>query len=790
MRSRLTVALFALGLLAADSAKPPNPPPARARMTTEGPGSTAFETTVRPVLTQNCSPCHNDRLLSGGLNLGMFAKHASIAEQREVWEKIVQKIRTGEMPPRGVARPSDAHIATLVRFVEGEFEKADRSLRPDPGRVTARRLNRVEYSNTIRDLLALDFRAEKDFPSDDSGYGFDNIGEVLTISPVLMEKYLNAAERIAARAIGADPLPATPLEAEYSRRNMNLRRPEVSLIEATHRVEWDGEYLVRIGLPGDRGPEGKPVTMGFWMDGKLLHTMSVETRPSKLVYFNPYSEEEFRVLLPEGDHVFRAGFLDDDYAKGLPNKEAYSDRKNKFLSMMTFIGPFPARVEKESRKKILICDPATGAACVDRILTALARRAWRRPVTRSEAASLAKLVRMARAEGQSPEQGIQLALQAMLVSPHFLFRIERDPDPTDAARVHRVADIELASRLSYFLWSSMPDDELLGLAEAGKLRAPAVLDGQVKRMLADARAAAVADNFAGQWLETRNLDSVTPDPKRFPEWGPELREAMKTETRMFFEHLLREDRPLAEFLDCRYTFLNELLAKHYGIAGVRGPEFRRVELATDQRGGILSHASVLTVSSYPTRTSPVIRGKYVLQNILGAPPPAPPPDVAVLDEEAVGNTGSLRQQLEKHRSNPTCAACHSRMDVLGFGLENYDATGKWRTRDGKFPVDGSGTLPNGKSFSSPVEMRVLLLADLQDFSRCLTEKMLTYALGRGLQQYDKRTVSEIGRKLTSSGYRFQTMVYEIVRSLPFQSRRGESVAKLEKRPGPATPVRR
>src|SRR5437660_7466934 len=319
----------------------------------------------------------------------------------------------------------------------------------------------------------------------------------------------------------------------------------------------------------------------------------------------------------------------------------------------------------------------------------------------------------------------------------------------------------------------MPDDELLGLAESGKLRAPGVLEGQVKRMLADERSAARAYNFAGQWLDTRNLDSLKPDPQKFPEWRPELRDAMKTETRMFFEAILRENRPLSEFLDAKFTFLNAPLAKHYGIEGVTGPDFHRVELTTDQRGGILSQASVLTVSSYPTRTSPVIRGKYVLQNVLGAPPPPPPADVPPLDEEAVGSKGSLRQQLEKHRSNAVCASCHSRMDVLGFGLENYDAIGKWRTMDGKFPVDSSGTLPNGKSFSSPAELRDLLKGELPEFSRCLIEKMLTYSLGRGLERYDTRTVDEINRKLEASGYRFQTLIHEIVGSVPFQLRRGE-----------------
>jgi hypothetical protein len=527
-------------------------------------------------------------------------------------------------------------------------------------------------------------------------------------------------------------------------------------------------------MPGQRGPEGKPVTLGFWMDGKLLHSLPVETRPSNLVYFSPYSEEEFRLALPEGDHEFRAGFIGDPFVQGLTPKQAYSDKTNKFLNSMVFLGPFPSRVERPSRKKILICDPDSGSECVAKILSNLARRAYRRPVMKNEVAALEKFVATAKAGGQSTEQGIQLALQAMLVSPHFLFRIERDPDPANPAKVHPVSDVELASRLSYFLWSSMPDDELLAVAEAGKLRAPGVLEGQVKRMLDDRRSAALADNFAGQWLETRNLDSVKPDPRKFPEWGPELRDAMKTETRMFFEAVLRENRPLGEFLDSRFTFLNERLAKHYGIGGVTGPGFRRVELATNQRGGILSHAAVLTVSSYPTRTSPVIRGKYVLQNILGAPPPPPPADVPPLDEEAVGSAGSLRQQLEKHRADAMCASCHNRMDVLGFGLENYDAVGKWRTMDGKYPVDAGGTLPNGKSFTTPAELRALLGADLPDFARCLTEKMLTYALGRGLERYDRPAVDSISRNLAVSGFRFQTLIREIVRSFPFQSRRGDT----------------
>ena len=738
-----------------------------------------FDQSVKPVLGSTCAACHNGQLASGGLNIKAFLDPKSLTTGREEWEKIVRKLRTGEMPPKGIPRPPQAKTDALIQYVEGQFEIADRNVKPDPGRVTARRLNRNEYSNTIRDLLAVDFHAERDFPTDDSGNGFDNIGDVLTISPVLMEKYIAAAETIASRAVGADPLPKKPVEIEYHSKNKNIRRLDRSTIEATHRVEWDGEYNIRFGLPGQRSEDAPPVKLGFWMDGQLLNTITVETKPSKLVYFNPYSEEQMHLYLPEGDHVFRAGFIDDPFVKDLSDKDAYNNKKNKFLESIVFVGPFPSKVERLSRKKIFICDPNSGAACVEKIVANLAERAYRRPVTKAETAALLKFVDMARREGQSTEQGIQLAIEAMLVSPHFLFRIEHDPDPLDAARTHAVSDFELASRLSYFLWSSMPDDELLNLARAGQLRAPGTLDAQIKRLLADPRSSALSTNFAGQWLETRNLDVVKPDPQKFPAWNPELREAMKTETRLFFDYMLHENRPLVEFLDARYTFLNERLARHYGIKGVTGPDFRKVELTTDRRGGILTQASVLTVSSYPTRTSVVIRGKYVLSNILGTPPPPPPADVPALDEAAVGTSASLRQQMEKHRSNAVCASCHSRMDPLGFGLENYDGIGEWRSMDGKFPVDSSGVLPNGKSFNGPAELRAILRQDLPEFSRCLVERMLTYALGRGLERYDNKTVDDINHQLAGSGYGFQSLVYDIAHSLPFQSRRGETVITKE-----------
>ncbi len=672
-------------------------------------------------------------------------------------------------PVFDVPHPSAQEIGAFTKFLEDEFDRQDRATPQDPGRVVAHRLNRAEYTNTIRDLLGVEYHADKQFPSDDLSDGFDNIASVLTISPLLMERYLAAAERISSKALGADPFPAKPIVVEYLNKDRKIRRIDYSTIEASHNVEWDADYEIRIPLPGERPKDAAPVTLTVWMDGKPIHEMQAETKPSGLVYFDPFSEEHFRVFLPAGDHVFRVGFVNDSFAKAFSNKDAYDRKKNKFIDGIVFEGPYRSEAVPESRKKILICDPASGPACVNRIVAKLARRAFRRPVSPREVASLVSFVDMAKKDGQSLEQGIQLAIQAMLVSPHFLFRIEHDA----GAAAHPISDVELASRLSYFLWTSMPDDELLNLAEGGKLRAPGVLDAQVKRMFADPRSSAFAADFAGQWLETRNLDDVKPDPQRFPAWGPELRDAMKMETRLFFDYIFRQNRPLTEFLDARYTFLNEKLAKHYGIPDISGPEFRKVELTGAQRGGVLSQASVLTVSSYPTRTSVVIRGKYVLQNILGAPPPPPPADVPQLNEAAIGQQQSLRKQMEVHRADAMCASCHNRMDALGFGLENYDGIGKWRTIDGKFPIDSSGTLPNGKSFSDPGQLRQLLLDELPEFNRCLSQKMLTYALGRGLERSDQRAVNDIVRKVAASDYKAQVLIDAVVHSVPFQMGRGE-----------------
>ena len=607
------------------------------------------------------------------------------------------------------------------------------------------------------------------------------------MSPLLVEKYIDAAERIAARALGLAKLPPKPIQASYADdahyqegvpftgTNGSAQRAGNSFIEARHRIDYDGVYVIQAGLAGQR-PEGKPVTMGLWVDGKLAYSEEIASTRPKTVYFSPFEMREFKVRLTEGVRSFRLGFANDTVGAGLTEKQAFDLKANKYPQYIGFLGPEKEATEPGSRKRILVCNPSAGGApCIERIITTLARRAYRRPVTPVDVAGLMKVARRLLERGLAGEQAVKNALVAMLVSPDFLFRIERDP--RNSAAVRQLTGIELASRLSYFLWSSMPDEELLALGETGKLSQTAIVDEQIRRMLADPRSAALADNFAGQWLETRNLDSIKPAPERFPEWTPELKEAMRTETALFFDAILRENRPASEFLDARYTFLNEALANFYGIPGVSGTEFRRVELATDQRGGVLSHASVLAVSSYPTRTSVVIRGKYILENILGTPPPPPPANVPPIDEATTGELLSLRQQMERHRSDAVCASCHGKMDPLGFALENYNAIGKWRTADGKFPVDATGTLPDGSTFSGPAEMRSVLVRKLPLFTRCLTGKMLTYALGRALDSRDRPILSAIDRNWKAKQYRFQDLLFEVAHSLPFVSRRPEAGPK-------------
>jgi hypothetical protein len=657
----------------------------------------------------------------------------------------------------------------MANSLAAALDQQDRDARPDPGRVTARRLNRAEYTNTVRDLLGVDFQASREFPADDSGYGFDNNGDVLTVSPALMQQYLDAAERIAARAIGGDPLPAPGI---FTRR-ADSKRLNDSVTELRASLRYDAGYTIRANITGNRGTNDKPVTLLISVDGQPVKTVTVSVQLSAVNRQGGATQrsiEEVTVFLSAGDHTFRAEFVNDTDLARIPANARNDGKKNIFPEFVEVAGPLPPSEKQLAARKAVLCDPS-GAACMERILSTLARRAYRRPVTSEDMAQLRRVLDKAKAAGYNPAQSLQFAVAAMLVSPHFLFRIERDPGP---GAIAPITDLELASRLSYFLWSSMPDDELLALAEAGKLRVSATLDAQIKRMIDDRKSMALAENFLGQWLEIRSLDAVRRDTQKFPEWNADLRDAMRMETQLFFDAVLRDNRPVSDFIDARYTFLNEQLAKHYGISGVDGANFRRVELTDERRSGVLTQASVLTVSSYPSRTSVVLRGKYLLENILNAPPPPPPPNVPALNETSVGVEQSLRKQMEQHRADPLCASCHTRMDPLGFAFENYDATGKWRADDGKFPIEAGGALPNGKTFKGAADLKGLLLENLPEFTELMSQKMLTYALGRGVEAYDDPALRKIVDATSKDGHKLSRLVTEIVRSDPFRLRRGRN----------------
>jgi mono/diheme cytochrome c family protein len=768
-----------------------------------------FDTVVKPFLTMNCYLCHNDRLKNADVNLQAYETPASIVADPATWEKVVMKMRTGQMPPPPMSHPSDADVASITGWIEGELERADRAAPPDPGRVTARRLNRTEYNNTVRDLLGVTLRPADDFPQDDSGYGFDNVADVLSLSPVLMEKYMSAAERVARAALfglgdlqptlvrlqpaGAKIEPNLTALADYDVTGLSLP----NALHVVHRFPVEGEYLFRVVLSGARPAGSEPLSVGLSVDGgpQRILTLDPEGAASFFEDRQDFSGKtrEFRARLTAGEHWVAASIV--RLYEGLPasfggpnpsQRPAPSPRPLKpgeepvpangpRVRHLEIVGPFepvpgPTRASLE---KVYVCGHLHGGhgpGCLRRIVADLARRAYRRPVSPSEVAPLVRLASTARREGDSFEEALSASVQAILVSPDFLFRIEQDPRAGGPARP--IGEHELASRLSYFLWASMPDPELRRCADEGTLRQPRVLAAQVRRMLKDEKAGALVEAFGGQWLQFRALESVSPDRERFPDFDNALRLAMRKETELFLRELVREDRSILDLLDARYTFLNERLARHYGIAGVHGSEFRRVDLpVAGRRSGVLTQGSVLTVSSYATRTSPVLRGKWILENVLAAPPPDPPAGTPRLDEAKIAESGSLRHQMEAHRRNATCAACHSRMDPLGFGLENYDGIGAWRTADGKYPIDASGALPDGRTFHGPEEMKAILKEDREAFAVCVTEKMLTYALGRGLERSDRRVVRQIAQRLADRQYRFSALVEEIAKSLPFQMRR-------------------
>jgi hypothetical protein len=769
---------------------------------------------------KNCSGCHNPSVKSGDLDLTALKTTNTFEQDRETWERVVEKLKLGQMPPAGVPHPQNEATAAITGWLEREFARQDALLKPQAGRVTARRLNRAEYNNTIRDLLGIDIRPADNFPADVAAFGFDNISDALNLSPELLENYMDAAERSVRTALFGPPLlkpsavhyPA-PVRINDSRRTSSLPKDPFHYDESglslrysahfIHRFPVDAEYSFRLVLNGHRPNQSEPARPALFIDGNLVHQFEVDATDLE------GQVVECRAKVTAGEHLLSASYL--KVYHGLPpsyhgpepsqrpevalitgtrgnltaqdietlrkygtriKTDSVEKRLDNRYESIDVGGPFNQATGPSpgSLRKIYVCGQHTDA-CARTILTSFVSRAFRRPAAASEVEEYLGYLSLARQQGDSFEEGIATALEAVLVSPKFLYRIELDQPAKPGHTAVPVSPYELASRLSYFLWSSMPDEELLNAARQGKLRQPSVLNAQVQRMLRDPKATALVENFAGEWLQFRNIDVVRPDLERFPEFDEGLRQAMRRETELFIEDLIRNDRSILTFLDAGYTFVNERLARFYGISGVTGPQFRRVDVSgTTRGGGILSQASVLTVSSYSTRTSPVLRGKWVLENLLNDPPPAPPPGVPPLDESKVGQSASLRQQMEAHRKSAVCASCHSRMDPLGFGLENFNAIGAWRTEDGNFPVDASGVLPDGRTFRTPAELKVLLKQDKDIFARALIEKLLIYALGRGLERYDRPTVGGITAQLPSGGYRFSTLVLGIVNSLPFQMR--------------------
>lgn len=727
-----------------------------------------FEQRIKPFLKTYCGDCHGADSPEADFHVGEYPQFADVATNgRKHWAKVVDMLSGGEMPPPDALQPQADERKFIASWLAEQRDAIDCVTQARPGRVTVRRLNRAEYRNTIRDLLGVDYAPAAEFPADDVGYGFDNIGDVLSLPPVLMEKYLAAAEEITTEAI---PERAGPefdqlfAPGDLTLVNANAGRERIVVTSSGGvRCEIDvpraGRYRIAFAAAGDQAGD-EPCEAGLSVDGQDPQVIKVPNRRDEPRVF------EHRFRLAQGKRTIRLAFLNDYY-----NPQRREDR-NLHVMGIRVEGPLPDDAEEfpSSDSDLLVARPSlllSAREASEEVLRRLSSRAFRRPVRREELRRLLQLAELARQRGASYEGSIRLASQALLVSPYFLFRIEADPSGAETVRT--LDEFELATRLSYFLWSSMPDEELFRLARENRLREQ--LKPQIQRMLRDPKSDALVENFAAQWLELRNLEDVEPDSKLFPTFNDELRAAMAEETKRFFLHVIREDRPVTDLLDSDYTFVNETLARHYGIAGVSGPEFRRVSLAGTPRGGVLTQASVLTVTSNPTRTSPVKRGKWVLDNLLGTPPPPAPANVPELEDEGRELQGTLRERMVQHRENPSCAACHQRMDPLGFALENFDAVGRYRELDEGSQIDARGEFPSGESFNGARELRALLAKKRrEDFVRCLSEKLLTYALGRGLEYYDKCAVDRITAGLAAKDDRFSQLVLEIALSDPFQKR--------------------
>ena len=756
--------------------------------------------TNRALVDKYCVVCHSDKLKTGGLSL-QSADLTRVPENAETWEKVIRKVRVQAMPPQGMPRPDQATLNAFASSLENAIDTAA-AARPNPGRSTLHRLNRSEYANAIRDLLALDVDTTTLLPPDDESYGFDNIADVLKTSPSLLERYMSASWNISRLAVG-DPAIAANSTTYRARADLSQNEHLDGLplgtrggIVVKHNFPLDGEYVIKVRLwrvTADmiRGLEDQH-QVEIAVDGRRVklekiggpedqHLSETNSGASCIDIDNRLT---VRVPVKAGPRTVTATFLtaieseaqDDNILKPFirSNYDVLDYRGEPVVDRITIEGPLNASGpgETPSRKKVFVCRPANGTdevPCAKKIISTLARRAYRRPVTDNDLETLIGFYQLGRNGGGNFDMGIEAAIQRLLASPEFIFRFEPDPANVTPDKPYRISDTELASRLSFFLWSTIPDDQLLNVAAQNKLHDPVLLEQQVRRMLADPRAEALVTNFADQWLYLRNLKNIQPDFQTFPDYDDNLRQAMKRETELFFGSIISENRSVIDLLDADYTFVNERLARHYGIPNVYGTDFRRVTITDPNRRGLLGQGSILTVTSLANRTSPVLRGKWILTNILGNPPNPPPPNVPALKEnEAGAKKLSVRERLEQHRTNEPCNGCHKLMDPVGFSLENFDAVGQWRINDDGAQIDAAGTLFNGAKVDGPVALRNMLVADRDVFAKVLTEKLMTFALGRGVEYSDMPTVRGILRDAAKDDYRFGSIVLGIVKSTPFE----------------------
>ncbi len=740
----------------------------------------AWRTRIQPMLGDYCVGCHSGAEPEGSLDLDLWASSDApptagvLREEAVLAEHLANHVAGGLMPPPGEPRPDEAARKAFSTWWTDALAAAWAAAPPDPGRVTMRRLNRYEYQRTVKDLLGVDFDTSRTFPSDDVGYGFDHIGDVLSLPPILFEKYLDAAERISDKALVVID-PNAPNARRHAAEHLAILGGGRAASEGAFffsngevrksmRFRRTGTYVVRVHASAQQaGPE--PARMTVRLDRRVLASHAV-----KAIVGDPKTYE-VKARISAGTYDVAAAFVNDYYKPRHPDPKQRD--RNLFIHWVEVQGPLEGAAASlpATHRAIIPCEPAPGEerACAEVVFEKLLRRAYRRPPSAVEIEKHVGLVMRVMAEGEPFTGAVQVALQAVLVSPHFLFRVELDARSGPGTKALPLDDHQLASRLAYFLWSSIPDQELDDLADAGTLRAH--LHDQVARMLDHRRAGALVENFAVQWLELRRLDIAAPDPGRFKTFDEQLRASMRRETELLFQAVVREDRSILDLLDAPFTYVDPLLAKHYGMGDLAGKGFRRVPLVGGKRGGLLGHASILTLTSYPTRTSPVQRGKWLMEEILGTPPPPPPPGVGALEmEDPALIKLTLRERLQKHREDPSCAVCHDRMDNLGYGLEGFDPVGAVRVRDGAVKVDSSGTLPDGRSFAGPKELRQILRDD-PGFPRCFAEKLLTYALGRGLEPYDRPAVLRIVEEARTQRLRFSSFIHAIVATDAFTMRR-------------------